>query len=48
VDSSSKVVTRRTEEKVEEIDAQSFNKDALHLAGVLNVFDGIVATPGRV
>jgi hypothetical protein len=37
VDASSKAVTWQMEEKVKEINTQSFNKDALNLAGMLNV-----------
>lgn len=57
VDAASKIITRRDLAKAlfettvvltEEKEKQKNVKDALSLAGILNVFDGIVATPGRV
>ena len=54
VDAASKVVTTRQKEvKVGTNTGESETKgpmstDALSLAGILNVFDGVVATPGRV
>jgi len=55
VDAASKIVSRRqdskslsgTVENGEDQERKSANDD-LSLAGILNVFDGIVATPGRV
>ena len=51
VDATSKVVTRRKEQDdlvMVDNGGGCKNNDALSLGGILNVFDGVVATPGRV